>query len=99
MSTNHYATLIKMANQIGSFFEPEVAIEVAADDTAGHIKRFWDPRMRNQLIEYIDEHGDDELLPVVAAALKRNRAALLGANKTIPEEKRWIGPPGGGDGG
>lgn len=99
MSTNHYATLIKMANQIGSFFEPEVAIEVAADDTAGHIKRFWDPRMRKQLIGYIDEHGDTELLPVVATALKRNRNALLGGKQEIHEEERWVGPPGAGDAG
>lgn len=92
-------TLIKMANQIGTFFEPEVAIEVAADDTAGHIKRFWDPRMRQALIQHIDAYGDEELLPVVAAALERNRTALLGGKASIDEEEQWKGPAGGGDAG
>ncbi|AUN96097.1 formate dehydrogenase subunit delta [Pseudazoarcus pumilus] len=92
-------TLIKMANQIGTFFEPEVAIEVAADDTAGHIKRFWDPRMRHALIQHVDAYGDEELLPVVAAALDRNRTALLGGKANIDEEEQWKGPAGGGDAG
>ena len=74
-------TLIKMANQIGTFFEPEVPVEVAADDTASHIKRFWDPRMRRQLISHVDAHGEDGLLPVVAVALKRHRDTLLGATE------------------
>lgn len=72
-------TLIKMANQIGTFFEPEVPVEVAADDTAAHIKRFWDPRMRRQLIAHVDAVGDAELLPVVAVALKHHRDTLLGS--------------------
>lgn len=72
-------TLIKMANQIGTFFEPEVPVEVAADDTAAHIKRFWDPRMRRQLIGHVDASGESELLPVVAAALQRHRDTLLGS--------------------
>ncbi|MBA4743235.1 MAG: formate dehydrogenase subunit delta [Azoarcus sp.] len=72
-------TLIKMANQIGTFFEPEVALEVAADDTANHIHRFWDPRMRRALIAHVDANGDAELLAVVAAALTRHRDTLLGS--------------------
>jgi len=66
-----------------------VAIEVAADDTAGHIKRFWDPRMRHALIQHVDAYGDEELLPVVAAALDRNRTALLGGKQSIDEEEQW----------
>ena len=96
---DNIAHLIKMANQIGTFFEPEADFEVAADDTAGHIKRFWDPRMRRQLIEHVDAHGDEGLMPIVVAGLQRNRDALLGGGHVIYEEKRWVGQPGASDAG
>lgn len=106
MSTSgNVKTLIKMANQIATFFEAEAEFEVAADDVAGHIKRSWDPRMRHRLIDYIDENGGEGLMPVAAAAFERNREALLGTSRvygrtpSIPEEQRWVGPAGGGDAG
>lgn len=41
--------LVKMANDIADFFrsEPDRAIAVAA--VAGHIRRYWEPRMRRQI--------------------------------------------------
>ena len=41
--------LVRMVNQIEKFFAhqpPEIAIEAIAD----HLRKFWDPRMRAQLL-------------------------------------------------
>ena len=49
--------LIKMTNEIGSFFagadvkDPQAA----ARDVATHIKRYWEPRMRAQMLKYYEE--------------------------------------------
>ena len=40
------SNLIKMANQIGAFFEAMPNHEQAVKDIAAHIQRSWDPRMR-----------------------------------------------------
>ncbi|AZP23621.1 formate dehydrogenase [Streptomyces aquilus] len=43
--------------------------ERAAEEIAGHIGRFWDPRMRARLDAYVDA-GADGLDPLVVAAVK-----------------------------
>lgn len=69
------SNLIKMANQIGAFFEAMPDQEQAARDVAGHILRFWEPRMRSSFIDHIAASGDGELKPVVRAALPMIRDA------------------------
>ncbi len=49
--------LVKMANQIGQFFEAEPDQEQAAKDVVSHIKRFWDPRMRKALVAHAEQRG------------------------------------------
>ena len=49
--------MIRMANQIASFFNgsgPEAAVQ----ETAEHINKFWDPRMRAQLLAHLDRGGE-----------------------------------------
>lgn len=58
--------MIRMANQIAAYFEPYPRAE-ALSGIANHIKKFWDPRMRKQLDEYIAGGGED-LSPLVIAA-------------------------------
>ena len=48
--------LVYMANQIGRFFAHERE-ELASADTADHLKKFWDPRMRKAIIAYADSGG------------------------------------------
>ncbi|MET8135422.1 MULTISPECIES: formate dehydrogenase subunit delta [unclassified Streptomyces] len=43
--------------------------ESAAEAIAGHIGRFWDPRMRSRLLAYVDA-GADGLHPLVIAAVR-----------------------------
>jgi formate dehydrogenase subunit delta len=50
--------LIKMANQIGEFFQGANDPSQVPKDVAVHLTRYWDPRMRAQIIDYCRErHG------------------------------------------
>ncbi|MCY0857949.1 formate dehydrogenase subunit delta [Cupriavidus sp. D39] len=68
--------LVKMANQIGTFFEAMPDREEAVADIAGHIKRFWEPRMRRALLERLDGGEDAGLDEIVLLAVTRHRALL-----------------------
>jgi formate dehydrogenase subunit delta len=46
-------TLVKMANQIGDFFEAEPDKAQAQKDIAQHLNRFWAKDMRNQIAEHV----------------------------------------------
>jgi len=69
--------LIHMANQIGAFFQAEPDRAVALEGIAAHLKRFWDPRMRKQILTWLDEHGGEGLSEIVAEAIRLNRDKLL----------------------
>jgi len=59
--------MVRMANQIAAYFEAYPRQE-ALDGIAKHIRLFWDPRMRTQLIKYVDGGGHD-LSPLVITAV------------------------------
>jgi formate dehydrogenase subunit delta len=70
------AKLIRMANQIATFFhsQPESA---QLDGVAMHINKFWEARMRRRLFELLDNQTDG-FLPLVhraSAKIKRPAAA------------------------
>ncbi|MGE0799881.1 MAG: formate dehydrogenase subunit delta [Lautropia sp.] len=46
--------LIKMANQIGRFFEAMPDRDAALLGAAQHLRNFWAPRMRRELLGYLD---------------------------------------------
>jgi len=71
--------LIKMANQIGSFFSTMPDPVQARQDLAMHIKRFWEPRMRRALLEYVEQEGGTELNAIVLEAIKSHQEQLLAA--------------------
>jgi formate dehydrogenase subunit delta len=54
----HNEQLIRMANDIGAFFSVEPDREEAALSISLHIKRFWDPRMRKQIIAHYRSGGE-----------------------------------------
>ncbi len=70
------ARLVYMANQIGKFFETEDA-KTAVAMIADHLKKFWDPRMRGQIIAYV-ESGGQGLDGPVAQAVQALRASQPG---------------------
>jgi formate dehydrogenase subunit delta len=50
--------LVRMANRIGDFFEAMPERQEAIDGISGHIKRFWEPRMRRQILDHIAAGGE-----------------------------------------
>jgi formate dehydrogenase subunit delta len=48
--------LIRMANQIGSFFKSQGPGKVTPG-VADHIRKFWDPRMRSKILAHLDAGG------------------------------------------
>jgi formate dehydrogenase subunit delta len=70
--------LVKMANQIASFFEAEPDRALALASVADHLKRFWDPRMRREILRWADEHGGEGLKPIAKDAIGVHRDKLLG---------------------
>jgi formate dehydrogenase subunit delta len=49
--------LVTMANEIGAFFLSEAGEEGAPKEIASHITKFWDPRMRAQIIAHAQQGG------------------------------------------
>lgn len=62
--------LVRMAQQIAdnNSFTPDV--DVVAAKVADHIQRFWDPRMKQQIIDYADS-PEAQLSEVVSKAIGR----------------------------
>lgn len=58
--------LVSMANQIARFFEAQPDGQ-AAKQTANHLRDFWDPRMRSDLVMHV-RAGGAGLGPTAAAA-------------------------------
>jgi len=50
--------LVTMANDIGHFFASAPDREQAARDIAGHLKRYWDPRMRRDIVAHYRRGGE-----------------------------------------
>ena len=70
--------LVKMANNIASFFEAEPDPSKGAKGIAEHLKNFWDPRMRREILTYVDEHEGGDLKKIVLEALRIHRLELGG---------------------
>jgi formate dehydrogenase subunit delta len=60
--------LVRMANQIATFFHSQPASE-APNGVATHINKFWEPRMRRQLFDIVDNHGGEGLDSLVLQAV------------------------------
>jgi formate dehydrogenase subunit delta len=73
--------LIKMANEIGDFFSGADVndAQAASRDVANHIKRYWEPRMRAQMLKYYEERQGAGLTD-----LAKNAVALLHAASKAP---------------
>lgn len=73
--------LIRMANRIGDFFEAMPDHSEAVDGIATHIRKFWDPRMRRELLAALDADRAAQLKAIVAEALQTHRATLMPAHQ------------------
>lgn len=69
-------TLVRMANQIGTFFEAMPDRDQALSDIATHIRKFWEPRMRKQILEHLDQTQGEGLDAIVVQALSLHRGTV-----------------------
>lgn len=65
--------LVSMANDIGDFFAVEPDKDEGARSVLNHIRRYWDPRMRVQMIEHYHAGGEG------LSDISRAAVALLAA--------------------
>lgn len=61
--------LVKMANNIGAYFQSEPDRDAAIAGIEQHLKKFWEPRMRTQIVDYLQQGGSD-LMDIVAEAVR-----------------------------
>ena len=61
--------LIKMANQIGDFYESYPDKNQAQIDIAGHLTKFWAISMRKQLALHVNQTNGQGLHPQVTSAI------------------------------
>ncbi len=93
-----HAKLIRMANQIATFFESKPH-DLGVAGVAEHINKFWDPRMRGKFFEIL-EGGGSGLKPLVLEAARTIRrpgekvspAEAVQATGRVPGDK---GPAAG----
>lgn len=74
--------LVKMVNEIGDFWAGESSPEQAPRDVASHLKRFWEVRMRRQIIGHY-EHGGAGLSETALKAV-----ALLAAESATQPRRQ-----------
>ena len=67
----HSEDLVRMANQIARFFAPYPEAE-ALEGVRDHLKKFWTPAMRRDLVE-VASNGDgaDGMHPLVRRAVDK----------------------------
>ncbi len=62
--------LVRMANDIARFWKAEPDHEESVAGVAGHLTRFWDPRMRREIIAHAASGGEG-LEPLALEAVRR----------------------------
>ncbi|MEM9385581.1 MAG: formate dehydrogenase subunit delta [Pseudomonadota bacterium] len=76
--------LVAMANQIGDFFSPYPA-ERALEGLRNHFRCYWDPRMRDALLQHIDGGAEGLQERVIEGALM--------LRESDAEKAGYYGPP------
>ena len=68
--------LIRMANQIGVFFESLPDRKEGLEGIATHIRKFWDPRMRKELLALVDADQAGAVSEIVRSAVREHRERM-----------------------
>jgi formate dehydrogenase subunit delta len=61
--------LVTMANEIAAFFISASEADEASKSVAAHLRRYWDPRMRKQILEHLAAGGEG-LVPTARSAVE-----------------------------
>jgi formate dehydrogenase subunit delta len=71
--------LIRLANSIGDFFEAMPDRDRAIADIADHIRKFWVPDMRREILDDLEAGRAKGLSDIVRVALTQYRSKLYPA--------------------
>ncbi|GAC1456604.1 MAG: hypothetical protein PVS2B3_05020 [Steroidobacteraceae bacterium] len=83
--------LVKMANEIGAFFAGTTDTAGAAAEVARHLNRYWEPRMRAQMLSYYEQRSGAGLTEIAKGGV----ALMYAASKATPAA---TAPPAGARG-
>ncbi len=61
--------LVAMANDIAAFFDSEADKAIAAEGVRSHLAKFWEPRMRREIIAHV-HGGGAGLTPTARSAVQ-----------------------------
>jgi formate dehydrogenase subunit delta len=67
--------LVHMANRIAEFFEAMPDQAEAREGVAQHLQRYWEPRMRRELVAHVQANQGAGLRPLVLAAVRERLQA------------------------
>src|ERR1700756_1265535 len=85
--------LIKRANEIGDFFAGTAEPEEAARAVANHLKRYWEPRMRAQMIAYCEQRRGAGLSDLARSAVAQLAGGAGGFAARRPGRRGRGAPP------
>lgn len=68
--------LVHMANRIGEFFQSMPDRDEASREISQHLRKFWEPRMRRELLAHLEQTDGEGLLPIVRDAVLTHRDTL-----------------------
>ena len=63
--------LAEMANDIANFFAAEPDRDLAVDGVCSHLKKFWEPRMRKQIIAYLRDYRGAGMSDLARAGVEK----------------------------
>ena len=63
--------LVRMINDISGFFVSEPDQNEAVEGVVGHVIKFWDPRMRSQIVSHVVQTGGAGLTELSRLAVNR----------------------------
>jgi len=63
--------LVRMINDISGFFVSESDQNEAVEGVVGHVTKFWDPRMRSQIVSHVAQTNGTGLTELSRLAVNR----------------------------
>ncbi|PNS07788.1 formate dehydrogenase subunit delta [Solilutibacter silvestris] len=87
---NPSARLVEMANDIAANLAAYPEHADAVNTMVVHLQRFWEPTMRERIVQYLQAGGDD-LSPLARDAIENLSHRL---NQTPPPTKRGVSDAG-----
>ncbi len=71
-----------MVNDIANYFHSDPDRNAGIDGIANHIRRFWEPRMRQKIIVHLQEHDGAGLSDLGRAAIDRLATAAAAESRS-----------------